>query len=141
MTAAVLLACSSQWADVPLSPARERPEQEKNVKPPSPPPKLLPGQEKLVALAREDLARRLGIDAKTIELVELVEVIWPDGGLGCPAPGMAYKQVRQDGLLMRLAAGGRTYEYHSGESRPPFLCENPAAEGTGAAAPPRPGSE
>jgi hypothetical protein len=36
---------------------------------------------------------------------------------------MEYLQVQVDGTLIELAAGGERYRYHSGESRPPFLCE------------------
>jgi hypothetical protein len=35
---------------------------------------------------------------------------------------MAYAQVPEDGLLIRLQANGQTYEYHSGGIRDPFLC-------------------
>jgi hypothetical protein len=31
-----------------------------------------------------------------------------------------------DGALMRLRSGGKVYEYHSGGTRAPFLCEHPA---------------
>jgi hypothetical protein len=79
--------------------------------------------EKIVLLAREDLARRLGVPVDQIELLEIEQVTWPDASLGCPLPGMRYKQVPQDGLLVRLRSQGREYEYHSGANREPFLCE------------------
>ena len=50
-------------------------------------------------------------------------VVWPDKGLGCPQHGMEYLQVQVDGTLIELEAGGERYRYHSGETRPPFLCE------------------
>jgi hypothetical protein len=78
---------------------------------------------KLVTQAREDLAGRLGMAGNQIEVVEVPQVTWPDAGLGCPQPGMAYAQVQVDGLLIRLKAADRVYEYHSGGARPPFLCE------------------
>jgi hypothetical protein len=80
----------------------------------------------LVAGAKEDLAKRLGITSEVIDLVAYELVTWPDGSLGCPQPDMAYTQVMVDGLLMRFQAQGRIYEYHSGGNRAPFLCENPA---------------
>ena len=85
-----------------------------------------PGVRFLVEMSRGDLAKRLGIAPDHIEVVEARAVMWPDASLGCPRPGMAYKQVPEDGALVRLSAGGRTYEYHSGGRRAPFLCENPA---------------
>jgi hypothetical protein len=82
-------------------------------------------QTRQVDYAKADLAQRLGIQTEAIEVMEVRPVIWPDGALGCPRPGMGYIQVQQDGLLIRLRAGGRVYEYHSGGARPPFLCEQP----------------
>ncbi|HEU5101012.1 MAG TPA: hypothetical protein VFU22_18430, partial [Roseiflexaceae bacterium] len=91
-----------------------------------------------VEIARADLARRRSVAPDTIRIVEVRDVVWPDLGLGCPQPGMAYKQVQVDGLLIRLESGGRIFEYHSGGGKPPFLCEQP----TGAdMASPVPGGE
>jgi hypothetical protein len=88
------------------------------------------GLEDLVQQATEDLAQRLTIDAGDIELVEAKAVVWPDGALGCPQPGLIYTQVQREGTLIRLSAGRRVYNYHSGGGRAPFLCEKPAKEGT-----------
>ena len=81
----------------------------------------------LVEFAVNDLATRLAIDATSIEPLEARAVVWPDGALGCPMPGMAYIQVQVEGALVRLRVDGKVYEYHSGGSRPPFLCDKPAA--------------
>jgi hypothetical protein len=72
--------------------------------------------------AMEDLATRLKIERSSIELVRMEEVDWPDGSLGCPQPGMRYKQVVVNGTFIQLRAGGQVYNYHSGNTRPPFLC-------------------
>jgi hypothetical protein len=78
-----------------------------------------------VEIAKADLARRRGVAPDTIRVIEARDVTWPDPGLGCPQPGMAYKQVPVDGLLIRLESGGQMFEYHSGGSKAPFLCEHP----------------
>ena len=78
-----------------------------------------------VEVAKADLARRRAVALDTIRIVEARSVTWPDPGLGCPQPGMAYKQVPVDGLLIRLESGGQVFEYHSGGSKAPFLCEQP----------------
>jgi len=78
-----------------------------------------------VEAAKADLARRRSIAPEMIRVVEVRDVTWPDPGLGCPQPGMAYKQVPVDGLLIRLESDGQLFEYHSGGSRAPFLCEQP----------------
>jgi hypothetical protein len=77
----------------------------------------------LVDQARVDLARRLDIDIDLITVLEAREVTWPDTSLGCPAEGMAYQQVPQAGLLIRLGAERQMYFYHSDTTGPPFLCE------------------
>jgi hypothetical protein len=81
----------------------------------------------MVSLAQEDLTNRLALQTDQIELLAVDEVTWPNAGLGCPLPGMRYRQVPQDGLQIRLRAGGRVYEYHSGANRDPFLCDPAAA--------------
>ena len=77
----------------------------------------------LIEKAKEDLAQHLTVATTEINLVEAREVVWPDASLGCPQPGMKYKQVPEDGALIVLQAQGTVYEYHNGGSRGLFLCE------------------
>jgi hypothetical protein len=84
-----------------------------------------PGLESLIDQAKEDLAQRLSMEIDEIEVLEAKAVVWPDASLGCPQPGMRYKQVPMDGALIRLQAEGKVYDYHSGGGRDPFLCEQP----------------
>ena len=86
------------------------------------------GLQQLIAQAKEDLALRLSIPTTQIDLIELSSIVWPDGALGCPEPGVAYTQVQQEGLLIRLRAGKRIYPYHGGGGTPPFLCEQAITE-------------
>ena len=81
------------------------------------------GLESLIENAKEDLAQCLSISTSQIDLVEAKEVVWPDSSLGCPQPGMKYRQVPEDGALIVLQAQGVEFEYHSGGSRGLFLCE------------------
>lgn len=74
--------------------------------------------------AMADLAARLDLPTERIEFLELKPMLWPDGGMGCPRPGMVYPQVQVDGYLIRLRAGKREFPYHGGGDKPPFLCEN-----------------
>jgi hypothetical protein len=90
---------------------------------PPTPPGPSSGLESLIKRAKDDLARRLSISAAQIGLVEARAVVWPDSSLGCPQPGMRYKQVPEDGALIILQAQGKVYEYHAGGSRGLFLCE------------------
>ena len=86
-----------------------------------------PALQPQIEIAQQDLGMRLSYaNWWEIEVLEARAVTWPDGGLGCPQPGMAYIQVLVDGALIRLNGDGKLYEYHSGGSKPPFLCEDPA---------------
>jgi hypothetical protein len=84
-----------------------------------------PGLEGLIETAKEDLAQRLSVQTSDIILVEANEVIWPDGSLGCPQPGMMYAQVLTSGYLIKLKYDIRDFEYHAGEDRSLTYCKNP----------------
>ena len=84
-----------------------------------------PGLEGLIEKAKEDLAQRLSIPASDIVLVEAKQVVWPDGSLGCPQPGMLYAQVLTPGYLVKLKYDTRDFEYHAGKGGSLMYCENP----------------
>ncbi len=84
-------------------------------------PRLAP----LVEIAVADLASRLGSDRGDITVVVAEMVVWPDGAVGCPQPGVEYTQVLVDGYRIVLGADGAEFAYHGGGTRGPFLCENP----------------
>ncbi len=90
---------------------------------PTIPTPLSAGLQGLIAQAKEDLALRLSIPIEEIDLVEFSPIVWPDGALGCPEPGVAYTQIQVEGLLIRLRAGKFIYPYHSGGGTTPFLCD------------------
>jgi hypothetical protein len=79
--------------------------------------------EEAVKLAKEDLAKRLGVATGVIRLVSVEAVDWSDTSLGCPEPGMMYAQVITPGFLVMIEAEGQQYEYHTDESRFVVLCE------------------
>lgn len=84
-----------------------------------------PGPGLPVDQAKADLAARLGVPVGQVTVVSSAEVTWPDSSLGCPEPGMNYAQVLTNGTRIVLGVDGKEYHYHSGDRRPPFLCENP----------------
>ena len=106
--------------DISPTPVEESLEMETN---PEPPASVEPGLEPLITLAMDDLAERLDITTAEIALVSAEAVVWPDASLGCPQPGMRYKQVPYDGALIRLSVESQVYDYHSGGSRGVFLCK------------------
>ncbi len=81
------------------------------------------GLQSLIDDAVADLVGRLSIDASAVTVLSASAVVWSDGSLGCPQPGMSYIQVTVDGTLIELSTGDTVYSYHSGGSRPQFLCE------------------
>ncbi|HJS21768.1 MAG TPA: hypothetical protein VJ764_03860 [Steroidobacteraceae bacterium] len=80
--------------------------------------------ERMEALARADLARRLGVSADQISVESAKPVVWQDLSLGCPEPGQTYKAVPVTGNVLSLLYHGRTYTYHTDRYRvlpcPPF---------------------
>jgi hypothetical protein len=83
-------------------------------------PRLIP----LMALAKSDLSRRLGVPVGDIVLNSAVSARWRDSSLGCPEPGKAYLDVVTPGYRILLAVGGTTYEYHC-DQRQVVFCQNP----------------
>jgi hypothetical protein len=112
----------------PLAIAEQQPEAAPDTHEAEAPEPVDPARRALVAQAREDLARRLSIEPDAVGFVKLKEVVWPDRSFGCPRPGMMYPQIPQDGVLIVLRAAGRSYDYHGGAGRAPFLCPKPEAK-------------
>jgi hypothetical protein len=84
-----------------------------------------PGLQPYIDIAVADLAARLGVEPATITAQSAVLMVWSDGSLGCPKPGMQYPQVLTDGAKIVLVVDGTAYAYHAGGSTKPFLCESP----------------
>jgi hypothetical protein len=81
--------------------------------------------QRMIFIAKEDLAQKLNLPVDEVLLLEWKAVTWSDSSLGCPEPGQNYLPVLQDGYLVRLEAMGRAYQYHSGEDYSPFYCQHP----------------
>jgi hypothetical protein len=65
------------------------------------------------ARARLALATWLDVSPDAIHLLSSEAVDWPDAGLGCPQPGLAYAQVVTPGFLFTLEVGGQSYAVHT----------------------------
>jgi hypothetical protein len=75
--------------------------------------------------AVEDLTAELGVGASAVESVEVEEVTWSDGSLGCASPGEMYTEATVEGHRITVVVDGTAYEYHDGGERDAFLCEDP----------------
>ena len=81
------------------------------------------GLQPFIEIAVADLAERLSVDPTAIGVTSATLEVWSDASLGCPQPDQQYPQVETDGSLIVLTTDGKTYRYHAGGSRTPFLCE------------------
>jgi hypothetical protein len=71
----------------------------------------------------EDMVARTGADPASIEVVRAEAVVWNDGSLGCPQPGMMYTQALVDGYWVVLKAGDREFDYRATQTGYFLLCE------------------
>lgn len=83
------------------------------------------GGSAMVDLARQDLARRLGLSPDQIVVESVKEREWPDTSLGCPEPGRLYAQVIVPGYRIVLRAQDRTFVYHTDRTSRVVLCQRP----------------
>jgi hypothetical protein len=82
---------------------------------PSPDPTAGPGPIDLPALIIEpivaDIARLAAVPVDHVTVQSAEFITFPNAGLGCPVPGMAYSQVQVDGYKIVGIALGTTYDY------------------------------
>lgn len=78
--------------------------------------------ERLIELAKRDLAERLSIDLEEIQVTASLQKEWPDASLGCPQTDIVYAQVVTKGYLIILQAEGKPYEYHTDLDQQAILC-------------------
>ena len=86
-------------------------------------PGVTPPSTMLEAIVR-DLGAQSDVPVDEITFVSAMPMTWPNGGLGCPAEGMAYIEVPVEGTLITMQAGGRDYTYHTDGDRNFALCVN-----------------
>lgn len=58
-----------------------------------------------------DAARLASVPVELVTVQSAEFMTFPDGGLGCPVPGMLYTQVMTEGYKIVVVAGGTTYDY------------------------------
>ena len=72
---------------------------------------------RLVKLAKAQLAELLGISPSQIEVQSVEATEFRDASLGVPEPGKVYAQVITPGYVIKLVVGGTVYQYHGGGGR------------------------
>jgi hypothetical protein len=83
----------------------------------------------IVAAALEDAAGRTGLSADALVVLQAEAVVWRDGSLGCPEPGMAYTQALVPGFRVRIRAGEEVLDYHASRHGRVTLCPRGRAQG------------
>ena len=73
--------------------------------------------ERMVTLVKQHLAQRLSVAMEQIVLSDIKPVVWRDAGLGCPKPNIDYIRVETPGYNVLLEANGKTYRYHTDETK------------------------
>ena len=140
LTAAlVCTACTGQPETTAVAPSRDDPElhdrrQElltRKAPQPLPAPReatSITGEvpDTLLEKVRRDLAQRLGHER--IQVRRAVAVVWPDGAMGCPRPGMVYTQATIDGYHVIFEAEGRRWDYRLNQRGGFQRCEKPASQ-------------
>lgn len=76
----------------------------------------------IVEAVLDDAARRTGRDRSALEIVRREAVTWPDGGLGCPEPGMRYTMAPVRGYRIGIRAGEQLLDYHANRRGYFVLC-------------------
>jgi hypothetical protein len=71
------------------------------------------GLDVMMERARQDLAKRLGVEPAKIRLGGMQAQRWEDSGLGCPQAGETIEAGPVDGFKLALRYSGRVYTYHT----------------------------
>jgi hypothetical protein len=83
-------------------------------------------KDKLVNLAKQDLAGRLNIAPAAIGVIATMDITWPDISAGCNSePGQILTKGRVYGYRVVLEANGAKYVFQVGETGQVMLCVAP----------------
>jgi hypothetical protein len=58
-----------------------------------------------------EAAKLAGVPVQQLVIVRAEAVVWNDGSLGCPEPGMEYTQALINGYWPLIEAAGQTYDF------------------------------
>jgi len=76
----------------------------------------------IVRAALRDAALKTGRDASTMKVIVAEAVNWPDGGLGCPEPGVRYTMAPVPGYRVQIQADDAVLDYHASRHGYLVLC-------------------
>lgn len=108
-----------------------------SLEPASQQPSLVPGESapssptignvpsEIIEAVKVEIASDAGLSPRDVQIVSAEAVTFPDGGLGCPEPGVNYIQVQVDGFTVIGTAGGATFDYRGTSPTDLRRCEKP----------------
>jgi hypothetical protein len=79
---------------------------------------------KFLEAIQKDIADRAGVAINKDEAIRAQAIVWPDGSLGCPQPGVLYTQAPVNGYWVVFDVGGEQYDYRIADTGYYFLCES-----------------
>ena len=106
-----------------LTPASVQPTRLPDPASPPPGPVNLPAT--IVDPVIAEVAKLAGVTVDQVRIISAEPVVFPDGGLGCPVPGMMYTQVQVDGFKIVADVGGKTYDFRGTGPDKFRLCTTP----------------
>ena len=75
----------------------------------------------------KEAAKLANVPPQQLVIVRAEAVVWNDGSLGCPEPGMEYAQALINGFWVVISGAGQTYDFRVGRDGNFRLC--PAGRG------------
>jgi hypothetical protein len=69
-----------------------------------------------------EAAKLANVPPQQLVIVRAEAVVWNDGSLGCPEPGMEYTQALVNGYWVVINATERTYDFRVGRNGSFRLC-------------------
>ena len=61
-------------------------------------------------------------EGSPVRVVRAEAILWPDGSLGCPEPGVVYTQAEVPGYWVELDVDDRHVDFRFGTAGVPVLC-------------------
>jgi hypothetical protein len=77
----------------------------------------------LMSAILDHAAQTTGHPPEAFTVVQAEQVVWSDGSLGCPEPGVMYTQALVDGFLVVVEADTPRLQYHASASGGFKLCQ------------------
>jgi hypothetical protein len=69
-----------------------------------------------------ETAKLANVPREQLVIVRAESVVWNDGSLGCPEPGMEYAQALVNGYWVAIKATGKVYDFRAGRDGSFRLC-------------------